>query len=85
MSFLFGGARRELKDRTDELMDASEMLRKALDRNTRMWRKVLEGAVSDELKNEVRESLKDMVEAERALDSALHQHISLLEEFLKKI
>lgn len=82
MSFLFSNIRKELKERVDEILDASDAVSRSLDRNTRIMRKLLDKGISKELIDEVKDSVRELVDAERKLRDALNKHIELMEKLI---
>jgi type II secretory pathway component PulJ len=85
MSFIFSGIRKEMKERTDELLEKQDSLLKALNRNTKILKKILESGVSKELKDELNDSMKKLIEVEEQLDSSVHEHISVLKKIMEQI
>lgn len=85
MSFIFSGIRKEMRERTDELLSAQDKMIKALNKNTRIWEKVLGANLSNELKDELKSSMLQLVKAEEELNNQVCEHIKLLKKIIEQI
>ena len=81
---LAGQMRKELKNRTQEILEATNQLKKAMADNTQSLKKVL-GTADPTVVCEFKISLQEIRDEEKNLIKAVTEHITILEEILKKI